>query len=186
MKVELKNIKYAAFASEETPCFEAAVYIDGKKCAHVSNDGRGGSDNWHEYVKGTQDRLDKYAKETMQPDTSYGITIEPDAEILVGHLLDRWQALREMHRALRRRVMFTKPGKHGIYQTKPMTPGQMQMYLNPGNLLRFKEKLGAETIFNALPEGEALILWLKHTAPEPKPGNGIPPAVPEVKEAASA
>ena len=29
MKIELKNVQYAAFASEETNCFEATIYVDG-------------------------------------------------------------------------------------------------------------------------------------------------------------
>ena len=44
MKLELKNIKYCAFASEETFCFEAVLYADGKPVAHISNDGKGGAD----------------------------------------------------------------------------------------------------------------------------------------------
>ena len=43
-KIELKNIKYAAFASEETHCYEATLYVNGKRFAHVSNDGHGGCD----------------------------------------------------------------------------------------------------------------------------------------------
>lgn len=43
MKITLKNFKHAAFASEETLCFEASVYIDGKKIAKANNDGKGGN-----------------------------------------------------------------------------------------------------------------------------------------------
>jgi hypothetical protein len=45
MKVELKNVKYSAFASQETHCFEATVYIDGKRVGTVSNEGYGGPDS---------------------------------------------------------------------------------------------------------------------------------------------
>ena len=45
MKLELKNIKYAAFASQETSCYEATIYKDGKAWASVQNDGCGGPDN---------------------------------------------------------------------------------------------------------------------------------------------
>ena len=44
MKLELKSIKIAAFASEETHCYEAVVYLDGKAWARVGNDGHGGPD----------------------------------------------------------------------------------------------------------------------------------------------
>ena len=44
MKYALKGIKYAAFASQETPCYRASITRDGKKIGEVSNDGHGGSD----------------------------------------------------------------------------------------------------------------------------------------------
>ena len=31
MKIEIKHVKYSQFASRETNCFEATVYIDGKR-----------------------------------------------------------------------------------------------------------------------------------------------------------
>lgn len=43
-RLELKSIKVAAFASEETHCYEGILYLDGKKAARMSNEGRGGPD----------------------------------------------------------------------------------------------------------------------------------------------
>ena len=40
MKIELKNVKYSDFASHETHCFEASVYIDGKRAGIVSKAAR--------------------------------------------------------------------------------------------------------------------------------------------------
>ena len=48
-KLEVKNISYYARGSEETPCYNATVYINGKKAVEVSNDGHGGSDRQHTY-----------------------------------------------------------------------------------------------------------------------------------------
>ena len=45
MKLEMKAIKHAHFASQETYCYEGVVYIDGKKSLYVNNDGHGGSDH---------------------------------------------------------------------------------------------------------------------------------------------
>ena len=42
IKFELRNFKYSAFATQETPCFEAKLYIDGKFIADVRNEGHGG------------------------------------------------------------------------------------------------------------------------------------------------
>ena len=44
MKIELKNINHSEFASHETFCYEANLYVNGKPFAHVRNDGQGGAD----------------------------------------------------------------------------------------------------------------------------------------------
>ena len=41
MKLELKNLKHAEFASQETNCFEAKLYINGVFSATLTNDGHG-------------------------------------------------------------------------------------------------------------------------------------------------
>ncbi len=48
-KLEVKNISHYARGSEETPCYNATVYVNGKKAVEVSNDGHGGSDRQHTY-----------------------------------------------------------------------------------------------------------------------------------------
>ena len=48
-KIEMKNISYYKRGSEETPCYNATVYVNGKKAVEVSNDGHGGSDRQHTY-----------------------------------------------------------------------------------------------------------------------------------------
>jgi hypothetical protein len=42
MEVTLKNLKVHKDMSEETLCFSASIYIDGKKSGRVSNRGHGG------------------------------------------------------------------------------------------------------------------------------------------------
>ncbi len=45
-KITIKNLKYAAFASQETSCFEGTVYVDGKRFCIASNEGHGGPDSY--------------------------------------------------------------------------------------------------------------------------------------------
>lgn len=52
--LELKNVKYRQCRSQETPCYEATLYVDGKRFAYVGNDGRGGPD-FHYPPQGTAD-----------------------------------------------------------------------------------------------------------------------------------
>mgnify|MGYP003301036993 FL=1 len=44
MKLELKSIKHAQWKSEETQCYDAKLYVDGKPFALVGNHGQGGAD----------------------------------------------------------------------------------------------------------------------------------------------
>lgn len=59
-RIELKNVRYAAFASEETSCFQATVYVDGKPFCLASNDGHGGPDFYEPIprVSSAKDRRD--------------------------------------------------------------------------------------------------------------------------------
>ena len=43
MKIQIKALKVSRFASEETLCFQAKVYLDGKLRAYAENDGHGGA-----------------------------------------------------------------------------------------------------------------------------------------------
>ena len=51
--MEIKTLKLRTYhtmqGSEETPCYNATVYINGKKAIEISNDGRGGMDYQHSY-----------------------------------------------------------------------------------------------------------------------------------------
>ena len=45
MKVELKNFNYNSRMSEETDCFSADIWINGKKVGYAENGGKGGCTN---------------------------------------------------------------------------------------------------------------------------------------------
>ena len=47
--LEVKNLSHYARGSEETPCYNATVYINGKKAIEISNDGHGGMDRQDSY-----------------------------------------------------------------------------------------------------------------------------------------
>ena len=46
-KLSLKNLKFHEDMSQETPCFSADLYEDGKLIAHVKNSGHGGGNTVH-------------------------------------------------------------------------------------------------------------------------------------------
>jgi len=47
MKIELKNIKHSQWGSEETQCFQANIYLNGKLVGFCSNDGKGGCTSYN-------------------------------------------------------------------------------------------------------------------------------------------
>ena len=47
MKLELKSVKIHDDMFEETTCFSATLHADGKRVAHVKNEGRDGCNFYH-------------------------------------------------------------------------------------------------------------------------------------------
>lgn len=91
----LKNIKIAEFASEETWCFEATLYVDGKKIGRVSNDGHGGP-NYYDFEKDEFERVAALVTGDIQ--TSFNSTVRNDIEIVIGDLINRHMLIKEAKR----------------------------------------------------------------------------------------
>ena len=67
-KLELKNITYYKQGSEETPCYNAVVYVNGKKLIDVGNDGHGGSDRQNgcgDYSYKDVEKVDSWIKDNF-------------------------------------------------------------------------------------------------------------------------
>jgi hypothetical protein len=98
MDISLKSVKIAKFASEETVCFQATVYLDGKRALVASNDGRGGSNRYD----GDTTALDAYAATLPPVDFGVGMSGEftPDADWVVGIALTRWQVEKDLKRKI--------------------------------------------------------------------------------------
>lgn len=149
MKIELKNVKYAAFASQETSCFEATVYIDGQRTGTVANDGHGGSNRYHPYA--LQKILDGHGA-TLPPHIGDGFSLSIDADILIGELLNIALAKKELTRLMSKRVLFSRDGK--IYQTGVIP--NLREYLASTDL----KKLQADVVLNLEPIESAIELYL--------------------------
>lgn len=63
MKLELRNVKVFKELSDETTCFHAILYVDGKKAADCSNRGNGGMTDVDFYNKETQEKVAEFCKE---------------------------------------------------------------------------------------------------------------------------
>jgi hypothetical protein len=105
--IELKAIKYAEFASEETHCFEANIYINGKLYCHVDNDGRGGSNRYDRCVQKLCERISKeLPKWHSEWDDSWR---ETNLEIWCGDQVNMFLAKKEFAKAIRKSVLVVDP-----------------------------------------------------------------------------
>jgi hypothetical protein len=164
MNIELKNIKHAEFASEETACFSATVYIDGEKVGDVHNDGRGGCNMYSPWS--IADRINAYAvtlpkivDTEMKGEDGLAFQYQPDADTLVDELLTAWLVAKDLRRALKSKLLYVK--QDGVvYETKPKKPHTVQTYLDAHTAGKIPWLAGA-TILNTLPEADALALYRK-------------------------
>ena len=157
-KIELKNLKHSDFASQETYCFEASVYIDGKKAGTVSNQGCGGC---HSYHPNTLYQI--LAKEAAKlPHHEWRLndqvlSVAPDADTIISELVTEALTAKDLKSGMRRRILFV--GEDGsVFETQPMAAAELAKQLQKPNL---NEVLKTKTILNLLPFPEALSIYIK-------------------------
>jgi len=120
MKVELKNIKIAEFASHETTCYEATVYVDGVRAFTASNDGNGGTDFYYPFP-GKRDLMnaaEDWAK-TLPAIECYGTKLDSDLELVIGDLLNEEMLRRDRKSAAAKGIAFHPDGDKGKIATFP-------------------------------------------------------------------
>jgi hypothetical protein len=157
-KIELKNLKHSDFASQETYCFEASVYIDGKKAGTVSNQGCGGCHSYHPNT--LYQILSKEAAKLPRHEWRLNdevLSIAPDADTIISELVTEALQAKDLKSGMRRRILFI--GEDGtVYETKPMEAATLAKQLSRPNL---HEVLKTKTILNLLPFPEALSIYIK-------------------------
>ena len=156
MKIELKNVKHAAFASEETDCFQATVYIDGVREGEVSNEGHGGCNMYHPHTLETT--LTAYAKTLPPVDLDLGERvekIEQDADILIGELFNAWRAERDYRKAASKKLLFQKTDGR-IYAVTPKKGETVADLLQMFGVTGLRD---CKVILNNLPEAEAIAIY---------------------------
>jgi len=165
MKIELKNIKHSEFASQETNCYQATIYIDGKRVGTVENAGHGGCDNVYPYQVAQQ--IDAYAKTLpktvcsfIDPETGKPAEMEQTHETIFGDIFTSWLMSKDLKRLMSKRIVFVKEDGN-VYETKALKADQLKLNLNQS---RLPEMLKAKTILNLLPFDQALTIYKGATA----------------------
>lgn len=142
-EITLKGFKHAAFASQETLCFEATVYIDGKKAGHARNDGCGGCTYVH---------LDAEFRHLDTPENDLEGKVDAIAYDLVAKKQDK-QALASTKRELSKHILFrrkdTPAGQSRIFRNAVGSPQEAAIYA------KLKADPTVEVIYNHLPLEEA-------------------------------
>lgn len=161
MKIEIKNVKHSEFASHETSCFEASVYIDGVRAGIVENDGQGGCNRYHPYE--LEIKINDYAK-TLPPvvtsmkdphDSSKTFTYDQDADAVIDDLLTAHLYSKDLKRALAKKILFIG-GDNKIYETKTMPAVDLQTRLKQYHL---RDALKAKAVLNLMPFSDALSIY---------------------------
>ena len=108
-KLELRKIKYAAFASEETACFEADVYLNGVAILTAQNSGKGGATNFHHH------NYEKFsAKDLQELETRLEQECNRDLELWCALELDDWLLEKQWKREIKKKLLFIKHGEKGV------------------------------------------------------------------------
>lgn len=130
--IELKNIKHTAWASEETHCYQATLYVDGVKWGTVSNQGHGGCDDFYGETRSDGDlrALNKQIAETYEPYTYGDKSIEQDLDMVCADLVNQWLRDKDFNRAMKSKVLFTKPDTQGVWQLGFKKPKTLWMMLD--------------------------------------------------------
>ena len=177
-RITLKSIKYTAWASQETHCFQAVIYLDGKRALNVENDGRGACNNYW----GIKDQTKSEELEMLTKCTKYGadfikenrdLTMEVDGETidmsdmpeselldwLIADLVNEHLCLKEMKRCLKKKIFFFDTENKNIYSfnLKPTTEAMSSCKRNYSDKDHW-------VYLNDLSEQEAFKLWRKSSA----------------------
>lgn len=114
-KIEVRNLKHAEFASEETHCFEASVYVDGKRFCIASNEGHGGPDKYtpikpnQTFNELNQEIADIGAQ--LPDDEGYGFDSHTRFEVAVGDAVNHALIAKDLKKDLKKKIVFIDDGK---------------------------------------------------------------------------
>jgi len=124
MEIELKNVKHTEWNSEETACFQATLYVDGKRVCVVSNQGRGGPDSYTPLPNTNHGDLRKKIKEInaelgKTKEKCFSKELPLDLEIVVAEALDKVLRDKEINKILKKiayidgnNTVFNLPAKY--------------------------------------------------------------------------
>ena len=164
MKLELKNIKVCKWASEETHCYQAVVYVNGKPAIEVSNEGHGGSDSqWavDSNNKTIVDEVNTWCEKTLPKWKGHGNKMYPtDLEIWCGEQVNNYLTQKELKRLftrdLKSKILFVENDKLQSLSWKKCK------VLTEAHFKYFKDKYPQRNALNFMPKDKAIAIYSKY------------------------
>ena len=119
--VELKAVKYSVWASQETNCFEAKLYVNGKLAGYVDNAGRGGNTRIqldHKQTLTYSDLSEFGSQEISNSDSEYKEFLDTSdlSELYMDYLFEKWFTEKDIRRDCKKNICFTLHSKPDSYR----------------------------------------------------------------------
>ena len=157
--IQLKNIKHSEFASEETHCYEATLYVDGVRWGFVGNSGHGGPDHFYGVGGRNYGDLPALNERIAAAYPRFNEYVAVDLEIVCGDLVNEF--LRQRHlksllsRGTKTKVLYFKepPVEGAPLFTQPLKTHSLEA------MVKFiATKYPTAVVINTLPQDQALKL----------------------------
>lgn len=134
MKIELRSIKVHASMSEETTCYEAVLYVDGKKACMVSNRGRGGCDDQRWLPGAPRQAVEDHFDAMPAYVQHYGDDIDPfetkpDLESWCSDQITVHGALKDYKRAIRKNVVVGDGASEVTFRAAPPASDALRAHI---------------------------------------------------------
>jgi hypothetical protein len=114
MKIELKKISFDERLSEETNCFSADLYINGKKVGYCKNNGQGGCTDYYGNTKENNELIrqaEAYCK-TLPKIKYHSLELEQSLEMTIDVLIEthlKDKAKKKMEKLFNTAIVFGIP-----------------------------------------------------------------------------
>ena len=112
MELTLKNVHVSKLMSEETLCFDASVYADGKRAGTVCNRGCGGPNEYHWTDEALGAAIEEWAENEVilaedptDPEKMMLVTFEK-LDWKIGEVFDAYEERQWLKRQCRGKVLF--------------------------------------------------------------------------------
>jgi hypothetical protein len=159
-RITLKKFKSMESLSEETLCFTADVYLDGRKWAEASNYGHGGPTDVHPLpgisTQAELNALDQHFKDTNPKIVFMEMELDDDLESVIDNLANALHFTKLIKADLKKKIMGQDPETKLIYQWGRRQKGK-DVYAKLLPLVRAKHP--TYVILNELPIEEAIVLY---------------------------